>query len=225
MKVCFFACADGVYTDLIPIYKYCVKRVYPRAEVRVDKINHPACSRFLFNPKFDYVHITDIDTLVLPHEKSHLEYYSEHVCKGACYLRGFKGKHGKWTGDKTRICGGQFGAFPEFYEKTKWIRGYFRINHFQNYRQWDEVMLYHILKDGDYPIPEETYTFPDGENWDKEYRDLHIGDFIKGIHTRWNPDKEKLKTLFEEKEFKKLVYNLTPKWYSVMESIKNYFMP
>ena len=177
----FFTCVNKEYKQLSSIYKYCVKRVYPDANVCVTQINNNAsCSRFLVNPKSRYVHITDADILILPHEKTHEEYYSQFAVNGACYVRGCtEGGGKKWLDDSARIADGHVGFYEEFYTRTKWLRKYYE-RHIENYREFDEVMLARILKLADYPIPEEPYTFH---------------DILRMMHIRVKSDLKKLKRM------------------------------
>ncbi len=202
----FFTCVSREYKSLSLLYEYCIKRVYPKATVIVENIRfNPACHRFLMCPGKDYVHITDADILILPHKLTHEEYYSQFCVDGACYLRGATEASGKeWKEDNERICGGHVGFYPEWYDRTAKYRLDYLTGAIEDYREFDEVMLARIMKKAGYPIPEKAYTFPDGSRWDWEYRDLHLGDFQSTKFMKWKPDKEKLRELFAEPEFKRL---------------------
>lgn len=218
----FFACVNGKYKELAPIYEYCVKRVYPNEDVEVREVPNAQLQRFLLNPGDEYIHITDIDILVLPHEKTHFEYYSQYETQGACYLRGaVVGSGRKWEGEDARICGGHVGFFPEYYEKTEKIRTSL-IGSSQGGREFDEVILCRMMRDSGYKIPEKPYTFPNGEPWDKEYRDLHLGDFLSHKWKKWSPDKEKIRQLFGEAEFQRLREELGQYWKFVFSLVDEY---
>ncbi len=218
----FFTCVSGRYSELVPIYKYCIKRVYPNEEVMVFEVGNPACWRFLIELEAVYVHVTDIDILILPHERTHEDYYREHECMGASYVGGVrKNKNGFWGGHKTRICGGHVGLTPEYYRKTWSEREFYKRDLTIPYREFDEVMLYGILQKSGYPIP-DTYCFPDGTQWDKEYRDVHIGDFRGGRFKKWRPNKDAMKELFSEPEFKQLKAKLSTDWQVIFEKMRRY---
>lgn len=220
----FFTCASGVYKELIPIYKYCVNRAYPEASVKILETDGPARDRFLINPIDDYVHVTDIDILILPKDISHEEYYGSRMVNGASYLRGAIQANGKtWENAQSRICGGHISFTPEFYDKTKEIREFYsKESNCMDYREFDEVMLYRILDYHKYPIPKNAYTFPNGESWDKEYRDLHINDFWGVKYLKWAPDKQKVGDLMLDTEFIKLCKNLSPRWLNLINNIIRY---
>ena len=216
----FYTCADGIHKELAPIYKYCAKRIGEKAVVDFEK--NPSSIRFLKNPIADYVHVTDIDILLLPHERTHRKYYSQYVVNGASYIRGATEAYfRKWEGKDSRICGGQVGFFPEYYARTVEFRDYYlNPRHIENYREFDEVMLYRILHQSGYPIPDSAYCFPNNEPWDWEYRDLHIGDFRTLKYLKWKPDKKKVRDLMEDETFKSLCQNLSPAWIELIDKIK-----
>ena len=206
----FFTCVNKEYKSLVPLYEYCIKRVYPKAVVVAENIRYnPACHRFLMCPGNDYVHITDVDILILPHEKTHEEYYGQFAFNGASYVRGATEASGRpWIGNDSRIAGGHVGLWPEWYKNTAEQREKFLCGNIESYREFDEVMLARIMRNTGYPIPTEPYTFFDGTKWDPEYRDLHLGDFQSNKFMKWKPDKKKMRELFEEPEFIRLSVNI-----------------
>lgn len=226
MSMIFYTCVSGIYRELIPLYTFCINRVYPEAEVIVDKEPlQPACKRFLKHIKGEYVHVTDADILILPHEKTHQEYYSGFECNGACYLRGATEAGGKnWTGDFARIAGGHVGFMPEYYDRTKNIRSEYRSGKFKEYREFDEVMLADILRRSGYPIPDRAYTFPNGAKWDWEYRDLHIHDFASMKFLKWKPARDKVKALITDIGFRRLTVDLSPYWRNLIHKIQEYVL-
>jgi hypothetical protein len=221
----FFACASGDYVELKPLYKFCVNRVYPEQEVVVLNIDNPSVKRFLIHPTYipvDYVHVTDIDILILPQEKTHQEYYTSHAHMGACYLGGVKkSKTGIWDGTKRRVAGGEVGFLPEYYQRTSVLRHRFLSEPISPIRENDEIVLCRILKHAGYPIP-DVYKFPDGEPWDINYRDLHLGDFRGKQYMKWNPDKNKIRDLVSEPEFISIYKTLSTKWQELIERVVLY---
>lgn len=220
----FFTCVSKNYRELIPIYTYCVKRVYPEAEVVINKEPFkPSCQRFLKKIDSDYVHVTDADIFILPHEKTHKEYYSQFAVKGASYLRGATEGSGKeWIGDLSRIAGGHVGFFPEYYERTEKLRSEYGQLTIEDYREFDEVMLCRILRRAGYQIPEIPYTFPNGEKWDTRYRDLHLHDFATTKFLKWKPPIEEVKSLVFDPEFRALAVNLSSYWRSLIHKVQEY---
>jgi len=223
-EMLFFTCASGVYKELIPLYEFCVKRAYPDASVKVLETNGPSRDRFLINPLHDYVHITDIDILILPHEVSHQEYYGQKMFKGAAYLRGATIANGQeWFNRQSRICGGHISFTQEFYEKTQEAREFYsHPENCDNYREFDEVMLQRILSSNGYPIPKEAYTFISGEPWDKEFRDIHINDFWGVKWKKWAPERSKVKDLITTDGFADCCKGLSPRWSSLINKIVQY---
>jgi hypothetical protein len=196
--------------------------VYPYEKVVIVTTKNPSSQRFLIEQCAEYVHVTDADILILPHKLTHYEYYSQYKVRGASYLRGCtEGGGVTWTGDSARICGGHVQFYPEYYEDTKKKREYFMKN-LGSYREFDEVMLSQILKDSDYPIPEKPYTFNDGTEWNKEYRDLHLQDFASFKFEKWKPDKAAIRDLFEDAHFNYLVSQLDSFWRMIFKKVNLY---
>jgi len=220
----FFTCASGVYKELIPLYKFCVKRAYPDAKVKVLETDTAGRDRFLIDPIDEYVHATDIDVLILPHKISHREYYGSHMVSGASYLRGCTvGNDREWRDENSRICGGHISFTSEYYEITKEAREFYsNPENCDNYREFDEVMLYRILVSNKFPIPKEAYTFPDGEPWDKEYRDIHLNDFWGIKYKKWAPEKKKVKDLITAKGFSDCCKGLSPRWSNLINLMIRY---
>jgi hypothetical protein len=220
----FYTCVSGEYVCLSRLYRFCIERVYENVEVIIDKEpRYPGCKRFLKEIEGEYIHITDADIFILPHEKTHQEYYSGHQVNGASYLRGATESGKKtWDGDLARIAGGHIGVTPEFYLKTAAARAEYREGRFESYREFDEVMLARILRASGYPIPEVPYTFPDKTNWDWEYRDLHLNDFASMKFMKWQPNREKVKDLISSRDFILLSKELSSYWRTLIHNIHNY---
>lgn len=220
----FFTCVSKEYVELTKLYIYCVKRAYPDEEVIVSKEpRNTSCQRFLKEVEGEYVHITDADIFILPHEKTHQEYYSQFAFQGASYLRGATEGGGKsWKGDYARIAGGHLGFTPEFYEATREVRADFSKGPFEAYREFDEVMLCRILRASGYPIPEKPYRFFNGAQWDWEYRDLHLNDFLAFKYLKWQPHRGKVKELITEPEFISLSKELSSYWRMLIHKIGEY---
>jgi len=218
----FFTCVEGLHKQLAPLYKYCVKRIYPDEHVEVMEIKNAACQRFLMSRNEPFVHITDADILLLPHEQTHTEYYSKYMVKGASYLRGCTvGGGKKWEGKDARICGGHVLFTPEFYKST--VEGRFKYGgNIDGFREFDEIMLARILSESGYPIPKDPYTFHDGTPWDKEYRDLHLQDFISLKYLKWLPSKTAIRELLEEDMFRDLIKDLDSYWRTCFNIVKEY---
>lgn len=221
----FFTCASGKHEDLIPLYKFCAKKAYPEAEVEVRITDNPSFDRLLINPIGEYVHVTDIDIFILPHERSHEDYYSQYLINGASYLRGCLVCRGReWNGDETRISCGHIGFKPSYYEKTVVSRKYYSDpENREFYREFDEVMMYRILNGQGCTIPEKPYCFANGDPWNKEYRDLHLNDFYSVERPAfWAPDKKKIRNLLEDKEFKAMSKDINKKWQRLLENVSRY---
>jgi hypothetical protein len=220
----FYTCVSGNYRELAVLYEFCVKRVYPDAKVIISKEpSNPSCKRFLNRVDGDYIHVTDIDILILPHEKTHQEYYSQFRSKGACYLRGATEAAGKeWSGDQARIAGGHVGFFPEYYERTEIARSEYLKGKIEDYREFDEVMLARILRRSGYQIPEIAYTFPNGTKWDWDYRDLHLHDFATQKFLKWKPNREKVADLITDHDFREIVSGLSPYWRNLIHRVQEY---
>lgn len=220
----FFTCVSKHYRDLIPLYTFCVNRVYPKADVVIFKEpNYPSIQRFMKEVDGDYIHITDADILILPHDKTHQEYYTQYMVNGASYLRGATVSGNKtWTGDKSRICGGHISVTPEYYLRTREIRSKYLSRGFESYREFDEVLLSKILEESGYPIPDEPYTFPDGTPWDWEYRDLHLQDFASNKYLKWLPDKGKIRDLVSDPEFRAITADIDSYWRTLIHNVQEY---
>ncbi|HUS90076.1 MAG TPA: hypothetical protein VMW91_12070 [Desulfosporosinus sp.] len=162
--------------------------------------------RHLVDPKYyhdcDYIYPTDVDFIILPHKISHVDYYAG-VMKdtGLSYaaargpIRGFARQKGilKWDGPHTRVAAGcSMYKYPDFYNKTKRAREYYLkcfekdcVDKFDkhlglkvgSYREFDEVMLYRMMRMSGLKTPSWKNCFPNQKKMNPRYRDIHLGDF------------------------------------------------
>ncbi len=158
--------------------------------------------RFLAEQKND-CHVTDIDILILPKKVSHTEYYKQYLHNGASYVRGaLYAKDRDWVAEHARIAGGHVYLTKEYYDKTRDLRSGYLNNEFEEkFREFDEVLLQNLLSSYGCIIPKKPYHFPCGTEWDKDYRDLHLGDFRSQAYLKWMPNKMQVLELFNETEF------------------------
>ena len=198
------------------------------------------CLRFLVNEKeykgYDYVFIKDIDFLIFNHKVSHLDYFKNAMGKLPYF--GVRGpyRHPRryninrigWKGDFTRIAGGSF-VFknPEWFEKTREMQKMYRKCIKENtsdgidsytpasYREYDEVMLYRIVKKAGLPTPTRKNKDIYKKHSPKLYRDIHLGDFTKKKHNK----KRLAKRVAIEniKQFVKLEKD--PIWFKIREKV------
>ena len=122
----------------------------------------------------------------------------------------------------TRIAGGRFLVTPKWFHRTKLIRGAL-LDFIQNesvdqtdglqvcsYREYDEVALYRICKSAGFQTPEKKYCFTNGLSVNREYFDIHIGDFkfpwrIKQRECVTIRNKVSFRKLMHEPEFKNIL--------------------
>lgn len=161
-------------------------------EIFSDYPPSPSILRFLVPgeklAKYDMVYFTDIDFVFLPHgEKTLFDYHRSIMGRlGMCYAghRGplkAKDKPWKqWDGRHTRIAGGAFMATREWFLVTRAARNGILLMAKRlglQYREQDEVLLYHICKSSGLPTPKDVGCFICGKPYNITYRDLHLGDF------------------------------------------------
>lgn len=158
--------------------------------------------RFLVGRKefegYDYVFVRDIDFLIFPRKLSHMRFFSKRM-ESLPYF-GVRGPYSHprrrevnkigWKGMFTRVAGGTF-VFknPEWFDKTDVLRKRYRHklrkqikyegNSPASYREYDEVMLFRILKGSGIATPRRKGKDVYGRGMPKVYRDLHLGDFSK----------------------------------------------
>jgi len=172
-----------------------------------DKTSMTNSLRFLVSKQsykgYDYVLVKDIDFLIFSHKPTHAEYFIKKM-KGLPYF-GVRGpyRHPRryavnrigWKGNFTRIAGGSFSFnVKAWYKKTEKALNEYRhnlkrglVDKFDNnkpasYREYDEVMLYRIIKKSGLPTPRKKGKTYHGYHVPKMYRDIHLGDFGKKKH-------------------------------------------
>jgi len=171
-------------------------------EIRKRKSTHNAL-RHLVDPKhyhgYDCIWPGDIDFIILPHKVSHADYYMNMMDK--CHLpyaaaRGPMKGYGRpsgvkaWDGPFTRVAAGcSMYKHPDFYHKTKRAREYYlrclredKPDKFDklkpaSYREFDEVMIYRMLRMSRLKTPDWKNFFPNHDKMHPRYRDIHLGDF------------------------------------------------
>lgn len=152
---------------------------------------------------YDYVFVKDIDFLIFRHKPTHGECFIKRM-KNLPYF-GVRGPYTRprryavnrigWKGNFTRVAGGSF-AFHvrSWYTKAGSALDKYRrlLKHREpddidshrpgSYREYDEVMLFRILKESGIKAPTRKGKSVLGYSAPKVYRDIHLGDFIKGKH-------------------------------------------
>jgi len=152
--------------------------------------------------KYKYVYVTDIDFLAFRHHPSHMAYYARVMRRSGVPYAGFRGPYRKphrpsisangWKGWYTRVAGGTFMLkSPEWFQKTMNMRKHYKRlgkrhkkdgkdrHYFASYREYDEVMLYRIIRGSGMKTPKKKNCFPSGQVYNRNYRDIHLGDFTK----------------------------------------------
>lgn len=158
--------ASGWYKKFAPIFEYTAKKYNPGCDVKVfDKDDifpgypdrNAGALRFLIPNKYfegyDYIYITDIDFVFLPHDPPLFNYHIEVMRRtGLPYsaYRGPKSNRGKrkWHGRNTRITGGIVCVSQEWLAITERIRQRMlkKIRKPFTSRCDDEIMLYRIMR-------------------------------------------------------------------------------
>ena len=174
-----------------------------------DKSSITNSLRFLIDKKefkgYDYIMIRDIDFLMFPHKVSHADYFIRRMKRMRVPYYGIRGPYSHprryninrigWRRDFTRIAGGTVVVKnPDWFDKTLRMRGKYRhyLKHNMSdgfdshkpasYREYDEVMLYRIMKKSGLKIPRRKNKDILGKSAPKRYRDIHLGDFGKRKH-------------------------------------------
>ena len=167
------------------------------------------CLRFLVDEKeykgYSYVFVKDIDFLIFSHKTSHYQYFKKQIGKLPYF--GARGPHRRprryningsgWKCKYTRVAGGSFSfKNPAWFEKTKKAQKEYRHSFKHNlhdrydshkpasYREYDEVMLYRIIKLSGLKVPTRKNKNALGKRAPKKYRDMHLGDFNKKKHNK-----------------------------------------
>ena len=153
---------------------------------------------------YDYVIVKDIDFLIFRGQVSHVDYFAKRM--GRLPYFGIRGPYNRprryevngrgWKGSFTRVAGGTF-VFknPEWFNITSGMLSKYRRIVKQeliedndkkpavSYREYDEVMLYRIIKGSGLRTPKRKGKDAYGRGMAKRYRDLHLGDFSKDKHS------------------------------------------
>ena len=149
---------------------------------------------------YDYVYVTDIDFIILPHKVSIEAYFAQRIQETGLPYASFRGPYNApkrpgingtgWKGDFVRIADGTLMLKnPEWFNKTKKMRGKYRElvkagrsdgidpERPASYREYNEVMLFRIARGSGLKTPTVRYKFVNGKGYNRLYRDIHIGDF------------------------------------------------
>lgn len=205
MKCLICTLASGWYKKFSPLFEYTARKYNPNCDVKVfDKDmlfpgypdNTAGALRFLVPNKYfegyDYIYITDVDFVFLPHNPSLFDYHISIMGRtGLPYsaYRGPKTKDGKkiWHGKNTRITGGIVCVSKEWLKITERARQKIlkKINGPFASRGEDEVILYRIMRCSGLKTPKKRRRFYNGQEFDKNYRNLHLGDFRDEFEDRW----------------------------------------
>jgi len=146
---------------------------------------------------FDLLYITDIDFIFFQHKPSLGRYFQKRIEETGEPYATFKGpgrtphrfKNG-WTGIFTRIADGTLMLkIPEWFEKTYTQRKKYKnlvmkdktdgYDHHRpcTYREYNEVMLYRMIKNSGMKTPLHRRKFIGGKDYNVLYRNIHLGDF------------------------------------------------
>lgn len=148
---------------------------------------------------YELLYITDVDFITFRQTPSHFTYFNRIMKKTKMPYGGFRGPYTRprrrkitkrWAGDFKRIADGTLMLkCPEWFQVTHEARKKYKKigkkgcsdnydNHkWASYREYNEVMLYRICKESHLPTPSKRYHFLNGEKYNYDYRDIHIGDF------------------------------------------------
>jgi hypothetical protein len=216
--------ASGWYRAFIPLFEYTAKKYNPDCDVKVytrEEVfpSYPdsatSALRFLMPDKYyegyDYIYITDVDFVFLKHDPDMFQYHINSMIKtGLPYSayrgRTHKGKKIVWDGDKTRIAAGVLVVTPQWIKKTSKVREKIRdkIKSGLRIRVQDEILLYRICRDSGIRTPRIRRCLPSGVLFDKNYRNLHLGDFRDAFaKKRWMRIKRMGAWFFSNRSVKK----------------------
>lgn len=210
MKVLICTMASGWYEKLAPLFEYTAKKYNPDCDVKVfrkDDIfpdypnNATPTLRFLMPNKYfegyDYVYITDVDFVFLKHNPLMMNYHLDVMRRTGQPYSAYRGRthSGKklvWDGKFTRIAGGHVVVSQEWLKRTEDIRSriLLKIKNGVDMRVRDEIVLYRIFRAAGIPTPRQRRCMFDGAMFNKEYRNLHLGDFRDAFgKKRWTKNK------------------------------------
>jgi len=185
---------------------------------------------------YKYWHPTDIDFLIFRQEMTHIDYY-KHIMKKTCQpyagargpingIRRLDVSPAGWVGDYQRIAAGCFAAkIPEWFDKTRKSREkYMKIfaedthDEYDNqkpgsYREYDEVMLFRIVRESNMVFPKKKDCFVYGKKMNAKYRSIHLGDFK--FNKRWK-NTERMKRILTQNNIEAFVrLEKDPKWLEI----------
>lgn len=165
---------------------------------------------------------TDVDTMIMRPKVDHISYYKEVMDDCHIPYAGARGPYSKphrkeapdgWNGYFTRIASGSIMfRLPEFLLRTRAMRKHYRTALMKQipdpydhalpgtYREYDEVMLYRIMKGSALRTPHYKNKFPNNKSASTLYRGVHLGDF-------------KFRRRFRERKMRSLIHDeLVEKW-------------
>lgn len=155
---------------------------------------------------YEYLYITDIDFIFFRHRPTLGRYFQKIIEMNRQPYASFKGprKHPRrfnhgWVGNFTRIADGTLMLkIPEWFDITYTQRKKYKSllkksNHDNydhhkpcSYREYNEVMLYRIVRNSGMKAPTNRRKFVCGKEYKIIYRDIHLGDFKFGRgHSRY----------------------------------------
>jgi len=224
MKVLITTLASGWYKKLAPLFEYTARKYNPGCDVKVfyredlfpDYPNNATATlRFLMPNKYfegyDYVFITDVDFLFLKHSPSMVEYHLDVIKRTGLPYSAYRGRIKKgsrviWDGKFTRIAGGHVFVSRKWLEQTAPIRAKIlsKVRDGVDRRVRDEIVLYRIMRASGINTPALRRHLYDGVMFDKEYRNLHLGDFRDCFaKKRWSKKKRMRAWYFTDNSVKK----------------------
>ena len=187
--------------------------------------------------KFDYVYFADADFLVFPHRVPHLDYYKSVMRKSKTCHAAMRGalKHFKrpnitkkgWIGKYARIAMGCLMVRHDWLDKTKKSRNGYRkrlavgkhdkydVHRPASYREFDEVMVGRIFRDSALRVPAVPRTFVNGQEFNIEYRNIHLGDFKNWDRWKRHDKMGKLMSGHAAKSYYRLIAD--PRWREIAE--------
>jgi hypothetical protein len=154
--------------------------------------------------------LADVDMIFVKHKVSHARYYQKIMDRSGqpCAIRIAKPGApkrpeitgaGSWTGQYTRVTMGGAAITQKWLSAAHEERARYGLalkyrvtdgrdtHEAGSYREWDEVMMYRICRYSGLKIPTAPRTFVDGDMFDFQYRDIHLGDFK--FEKRWTNKK------------------------------------
>lgn len=198
-KVCITTVVDSVYMEYVPLFVYCLNKVYPSYHIILvlrdpcpydcggaetiglfeNFPRYPYLSialRFVVPPEifrdFDYVYTTDIDMMIMPERMALDDFHlAEMATTGLCYSNSLRNIH-HYAGFES-LTGLHF-ANRKWFTQTMDQRMFYLRNLEAGllglYREYDGVMLYRMaLKSG--------LGLPKKYKLKKRHHGIHLGNF------------------------------------------------